>query len=343
MTDNEKLLLIGISIAFPLLASLAKQSRKKKVPSSGTLTQVEKRVLSYSEYVEEASNKTDIPKSLIYAVIEQESGGQANIMGAAREYGLMQVMCSTAREMGFTGLCDELYGPETNIFYGCKYLLWQYDRYDDIYKAISAYNAGHYTEKNRSYVESVKALWQKYATIVRQFGALKCDSASLSSTEERVAGKAYGYPAGFEDIGKISYDELPDDMKRVAQYWQAIIVESQSKGVDPCLVAGLIHKESQGQTDQEYHGAYGLMQLKESTAREFGLRGSVKNLYIPSENIRIGTTYVKYLYRRYRGDPNKIISAYQAGHVTSKNKRYVEDVITLRNIYCSQSSSQTRT
>jgi len=104
-----------------------------------------------------------VPPALIAAIIHVESRGDPTAAGMHGEYGLMQILCSTARQMGFKGACPELLNPYVNIYYGTKYLRWQFERYGDWEKAISAYNAGSFTLRNRKYVEKVLAAWEIYS------------------------------------------------------------------------------------------------------------------------------------------------------------------------------------
>lgn len=57
-------------------------------------------------------------------------------------YGLMQVRCDTAKSMGFKGECSLLLDPVINLKYGIRYFKRKLKRYEDLTKAIAAYNAG---------------------------------------------------------------------------------------------------------------------------------------------------------------------------------------------------------
>lgn len=103
----------------------------------------------YSEYVETASKKFDVPEPLIYAVIRTESGFDPNAGSGVGALGLMQIMPDTfewlqgiypeeAPEMSK----EQLYDPETNIMYGTFFLSWLLDRYEEESSAVAAYNAG---------------------------------------------------------------------------------------------------------------------------------------------------------------------------------------------------------
>jgi hypothetical protein len=77
-------------------------------------------------------------------------------------FGLMQVMGSTARELGLRAPLPTLFEPEVGIEYGCRYLRKQMTRYGDrMQAAIAAYNAGAAIERgdgqyrNGEYVSKV--------------------------------------------------------------------------------------------------------------------------------------------------------------------------------------------
>lgn len=82
---------------------------------------------------------------------------QAERMNLATSWGLMQVLGNTARELGYQGaFLGDLCHPEIGLRYGAKYLKKQLNRYGEMERALSAYNAGSETEKNlHTYVEPV--------------------------------------------------------------------------------------------------------------------------------------------------------------------------------------------
>lgn len=57
-------------------------------------------------------------------------------------WGLMQVMGTVARELGFKGLFTELCDPGTGIDYGCAKLAGLLEKYSSRDDAIASYNAG---------------------------------------------------------------------------------------------------------------------------------------------------------------------------------------------------------
>ena len=72
--------------------------------------------------VDQAAAAAGIPAGLAHAVIAQESGDRPDLRGAAGEWGLGQIKCSTAHAVGFRGDCGLLADPATNLRYSFGYL-----------------------------------------------------------------------------------------------------------------------------------------------------------------------------------------------------------------------------
>lgn len=90
-----------------------------------------------------------------------------------------------------------------------------------------------------------------------------------------------------------------------------IINENANKhGIDPLLVASLIKQESGFDTHAISHaGAMGLMQLMPGTARGLG----VNNAFDPEQNIAGGTQYLADLIKKYNGNIEHALTAYNWG------------------------------
>lgn len=90
-----------------------------------------------------------VPYALIKAVIAQESNfvarairGEPQLADASR--GLMQLLYSTAKALGYKGTPEALFDPATNIHYGTKLLKGNLARVaGDETAAISMYNGGY--------------------------------------------------------------------------------------------------------------------------------------------------------------------------------------------------------
>ena len=79
----------------------------------------------------------------------------------ASSHGLVQIMGSSARELGFKGYPFQLYDTETNLRYGAKFIANLKKRYQNQNDLISAYNQGQPFKtqngfyKNQEYVNKV--------------------------------------------------------------------------------------------------------------------------------------------------------------------------------------------
>jgi soluble lytic murein transglycosylase len=95
--------------------------------------------------------------------------------------------------------------------------------------------------------------------------------------------------------------------------------QAREKGLDPSLIAAVIYAESRfrdGQTSPA--GAQGLMQLTPATAhyiarKSGGTQFVVDDLGTPQVNIAYGAYYLRYLLRRYDGNEDLALAAYNAG------------------------------
>jgi soluble lytic murein transglycosylase-like protein len=98
----------------------------------------------YRGLIEKEAAQNGLPPDIAEAVMYAESGYSPASVGTAGEIGLMQVMPSTARMLGFSGTLAELAEPATNIHYGVIYLAqaWRLAG-GDICTAAMKYRAGH--------------------------------------------------------------------------------------------------------------------------------------------------------------------------------------------------------
>ena len=100
---------------------------------------------------------------------------------------------------------------------------------------------------------------------------------------------------------------------------EAIKQAADLEGVDPYLVLAVIQVESSLKRGQKSSvGALGLMQVRPSTGRAFAKRVGIawhgrKTLLKPEKNIRIGTSYLGHLLRRFKGNTALALTAYCHG------------------------------
>lgn len=110
----------------------------------------------YQSIVEDRAHYFSVDENIVRAVIWTESSSDPNAESKKHALGLMGVLYTTAQQMGYPGEPDGLFDPDTNVYYGTKYLRWQLDRYgQNIQMALSAYEAGTYTPINQWYVDRV--------------------------------------------------------------------------------------------------------------------------------------------------------------------------------------------
>lgn len=128
----------------------------------------------FESLIRQASIDYNVPEPWIRAVIQTESSWNPQAYRAEPQisdasYGLMQLLETTARGLGFTGNAADLYEPEINIPLGTKLLSQLRIRYGDDFRRIySAYNSGKpdlylTSTQVRKNVERAVAALEKYA------------------------------------------------------------------------------------------------------------------------------------------------------------------------------------
>jgi soluble lytic murein transglycosylase-like protein len=119
----------------------------------------------YRPAFETAARKTNLPLALLVAVGRVESNLRADAHSYADARGLMQVLPSTAQELGLNA--DE---PASNVLAGARYLKLLFDRFRSSDLALAAYNAGPTavedaggapTALTLNYVANVTSTWRE--------------------------------------------------------------------------------------------------------------------------------------------------------------------------------------
>ena len=100
------------------------------------------------ELVSKEAERVGLDPAVVDAVIKVESDYRSEAIGPFGEIGLMQVLPSTARLLGFNGNDKELADPATNIRLGATYLAaaWSLAR-GDLCRSLMKYRAGHAEER----------------------------------------------------------------------------------------------------------------------------------------------------------------------------------------------------
>lgn len=103
---------------------------------------------------------------------------------------------------------------------------------------------------------------------------------------------------------------------------------AREQGVPVELAHAVVQVESNYRPDVTGSaGEIGLMQIKLSTARLLGYRGSSKRLYDPAVNLRYGMRYLRRARELAGGDLCGTVAKYQGGHAT-------RGVPKMSRIYC---------
>lgn len=75
--------------------------------------------------------------------------------------------------------------------------------------------------------------------------------------------------------------------------------------------------------------SHGMCQIKYTTAKTVGYRGTEKELYNVKTNALYAAKYLKYQLQRYKGDWLKATSAYNRGSYHPSNHKYVKRVVNV--------------
>jgi soluble lytic murein transglycosylase-like protein len=94
--------------------------------------------------VDAAASSAGVPGGIAHAVIRQESNYNPHLRGSAGEWGLGQIKCQTAREVGLAGNCGQLADAAVNLRFSMAYLRRALDRGGNGCAGVSLYQRGIY-------------------------------------------------------------------------------------------------------------------------------------------------------------------------------------------------------
>lgn len=161
--------------------------------------------------------------------------------------------------------------------------------------------------------------------------SLACASVILATATLNIA-----HAAGCQTL---SSDNL---QARASAYKPLIQKAANQHGVSASLVKAVITVESCFRPKARGSlGEKGLMQLMPATARRF----NIKNGYNAQQNIHGGTRYLSLLQKRYDGDLQRTVAAYNAGEGRIKpggripNKAYVSKVMQAYSKFSGKNAS----
>lgn len=104
--------------------------------------------IKYNEEIISVANEFDLQPSIVASVINVESSFDSHARSKKDALGLMQVKLSTAkylvdyyrlnREVSET----DLFNIKDNLYFGCLYLKYLNNKFDNLWTSLAAYNAG---------------------------------------------------------------------------------------------------------------------------------------------------------------------------------------------------------
>jgi soluble lytic murein transglycosylase-like protein len=163
----------------------------------------------YRALIEREAANTGLAPEIAEAVMSVESGFNPAAIGGVGEIGLMQILPSTARMLGFNGTLAELAVPETNIHYGVTYLAraWRLAG-GDLCTATMKYRAGH-GETRFSYLSVNYCLAVRARLIARGFHVTgSVPVATFGEPGRSIAGGCGRKCVGLSRIGTVDIAAL---------------------------------------------------------------------------------------------------------------------------------------
>ena len=114
----------------------------------------------YSSDIAFYAQKYGIDVALVYSIIKTESNFNSEAVSKAGALGLMQLLPLTAswiaEQLGEDYSDENLFIPQKNIEYGCFYLRYLFDKFNNLDIVICAYNAGETAVRN--WIDNIKKL-----------------------------------------------------------------------------------------------------------------------------------------------------------------------------------------
>jgi hypothetical protein len=93
-------------------------------------------------YIKELCEQFNVPIKLVYAIISVESDFCPTLISKTNDYGLMQINKVNHEWLTKKHNITDFLDPYQNVYCGILIFSQHYQRYQDIYKALMAYNMG---------------------------------------------------------------------------------------------------------------------------------------------------------------------------------------------------------
>jgi len=120
-------------------------------------------------WIKQAAARHGLDRFLLQALIEVESGGDAQAVSPKGAQGLAQIMPGTAQDLGL----KEAFDPASNIDAGCRYLKEQIKAFGDVRLALAAYNAGPEAVRRSAGIPPIPETQKYVASVSNRYIMLK--------------------------------------------------------------------------------------------------------------------------------------------------------------------------
>jgi Transglycosylase SLT domain len=155
-------------------------------PKSAASTPPAAANLDLDQVVRDAAKRNRLDPDFVSSVIKAESNFKTRAVSKKGAQGLMQLMPSTAAQLGVADAFD----PKANVDAGTAHLSALLDQYhDDPVKALAAYNAGAHRVKQYNGVPPYRETRAYIAKIVRDFNAKKRAQMKSGAATTNTAAK----------------------------------------------------------------------------------------------------------------------------------------------------------
>jgi len=140
---------------------------------------------------------------------------------------------------------------------------------------------------------------------------------TLADENKEQNSKGLNFAAIARSIANVTATET--SLKSEHRYSNMIRAHARENGVPAKLAEAVVRVESNYNAKARGSaGEIGLMQIKLSTARAMGYRGSRQGLYEPNTNLKYGMKYLGGAHKLADGDTCGTILRYNAGHYAKR-------------------------
>ncbi|MGN0438380.1 MAG: lytic transglycosylase domain-containing protein [Lachnospiraceae bacterium] len=139
---------------------------------------------SLEAFFQKAANEYGIDINLLKAIAKQESNYDPTAVSTVGASGIMQLMPSTAQEMGVENIMD----PEQNIMGGAKYLSQMLQTFNgNVSLALAAYNAGPGNVKKYNGIPPFQETQNYVNKVLENYRELNSANYATLITQEQTA------------------------------------------------------------------------------------------------------------------------------------------------------------